>query len=82
MFCGCEKLKRVIFQDGSKLVTMEEKCFSSTAIEEFMAPPALRNIGKETFSSCRNLKYVELNEGLKRLVSKNRYQNYPGYRNA
>ena len=63
-FYNCKKLKRVMFQDGSKLVTMGEKSFSGAAIEEFVAPPGLRDIGRKTFSFCRNLKYVELNEGL------------------
>lgn len=48
-FYNCKKLKRVMFQDRSKLVTMEEKCFYGSAIEEFVAPSDLRDIGRKTF---------------------------------
>ena len=54
-FYGCNRLKRVTFAEGSQLEQIGPHCFSSTAIEEFQAPPSLREIGCEAFSSCSSL---------------------------
>lgn len=47
-----------------------KKCFSESGITEFSAPPGLREIEDQAFSSCMSLKRVVLNEGLIRLGNK------------
>ena len=66
-FNGIRNLKRVSFQEGSRLEKIGENCFSGTGIEEFLAPPNLREIGTAAFSFCGSLERVVLNEGLERL---------------
>ena len=66
-FCGCENLKKVIFQEGSVLREIEDYCFMSSGLEEFTAPPGLKRIHGNAFANCENLKRVILNEGLKEL---------------
>ena len=38
----CEGLKKIIFQEGSRLQKIGDSCFSSTSLEEFVAPPELK----------------------------------------
>ena len=62
-----KNLKRVSFQEGSRLEKIGQNCFSGTAIEEFLAPSSLRKIGDIAFAFCGSLERVVLNEGLERL---------------
>ena len=63
-FSSCESLRKVTFQEMSQLESIMEKCFRGSGLEEFIAPPGLKEIGDEAFKSCKSLKRVVLNEGL------------------
>ena len=43
-FCGCEKLKRVSFQQGSVLEKIETGCFEGSTIEEITIPKNVTEI--------------------------------------
>ena len=60
-------MKRVIFQNGSKLEQIGNGCFYHSWLEEFVAPPGLRKIGEGAFRACENLRRVVLNEGLEKI---------------
>lgn len=66
-FRGSRNMKKISFQEGSRLEKIGLKCFSCTGIEEFTAPQSLREIEDGAFYECRSLKRVTLNEGLERL---------------
>ena len=55
------------FAEGSQLERIEEHCFAYSGLEEFIAPPELKEIECGAFEYCENLKRVVLNEGLGRL---------------
>lgn len=57
----------VVFEEGSRLEKIGSDCFRDTAIEEFLAPSSLREIGDNAFYNYKNLGQVTLNEGLERL---------------
>lgn len=63
-FSCCRSLKKVSFQSGSLLKTIYDCCFSESALEEFLAPPGLKEIECGAFKNCKSLRRVELNEGL------------------
>lgn len=46
---------------------MEEidNAFVGSGIETFIAPDSLRILGQGAFWKCKNLRYVQLNEGLR-----------------
>ena len=60
-FYKCKSLKRVSFQDGSKLQRIGRWCFEESALEEFSIPGSVVEISWSVFSDCTNLKaiYVE-----------------------
>ena len=66
-FYLCGKLRKVIFQEGSRLQEICELCFYGSGLEEFVAPPGLKEIEGAIFLGCENLKRVQLNEGLEAL---------------
>lgn len=68
-FSDCTALKSVVFQEDSRLETIELDCFSDSGLEEFRAPPKLKEIHDKAFSGCMNLKRVVLNDGLEWLGS-------------
>ena len=59
------RLEEISFQEGSRLREIMHTAFTGTNLKNFVAPPALRTLGYEAFSSCRSLKRVVLNEGMK-----------------
>ena len=63
-FQDTKELRRVTFRKGSRLEKIGMCCFAGSGIEEFRAPPGLREIGAGAFELCENLKLVSLNEGL------------------
>ena len=67
VFKGCKRLKHVKFAEDCQLETIGAACFCCTGIEEFQAPPSLRDIGDGAFYDCKNLERVVLNEGLERI---------------
>lgn len=67
VFCLCENLKKVVFQEGSKLRRIGEFCFCGSGLEEFTPPPVLKEISGGAFKHCQSLRRVILNEGLETL---------------
>ena len=63
-FCMCKRLRHVDFEDGSRLRKIGSNCFFASGLEEFEAPPSLREIELSAFYICTSLKRVVLNEGL------------------
>lgn len=63
-FQDTKRLRHVTFREGSRLEKIGKYCFAGSGIEEFRAPPSLREIGAGAFELCENLKLVSLNEGL------------------
>lgn len=61
VFSDCENLKGVQLPQG--LEYLGYRCLDGLGLEEFVAPPALREI-RGTFYGCKRLKRVVLNEGI------------------
>ena len=55
-------LRKIWFPDGLREIGLF--AFSGSGIDSFVAPRSLRTIRQGAFYNCRNLKYVQLNEGL------------------
>ena len=56
-----------MFQEGSRLQKIACCCFIDADLEEFVAPPGLKEIEGGAFYGCKNLKRIVLNEGLETL---------------
>ena len=69
-FYECEKLKSVSFQDGSRLEKIGAECFAESGLKEIVLPESVKEIGVKAFDSCKQLKNVQLNEGLEKLGEK------------
>lgn len=67
-FCDCESLKKVAFQEGSKLQKICELCFANSCLEKFVAPPRLKEICGGAFYNCKRLRRAVLNKGLEALA--------------
>ena len=63
-FCGCHKLKRVIFSDDIRLEQLDDFCFYKSGLTEMILPPSVRHVGVKAFCGCEELKTLMLNEGL------------------
>ena len=61
------------FQEGSRLRRIGNGCFQGSDLEEFVAPPGLKEIGSIAFYRCKGLKRVVLNEDLEVLADKDDY---------
>lgn len=72
-FRECKSLKKVVFQDDSRLQKIGKCCFQGSGLEKFQAAQSLRVIECSAFCGCKYLKQVELNEGLKVLGNDNYY---------
>ncbi len=67
-FFGCAKLQKVIFKDGSQLVTLGGAAFSGCPLiteVSFGKNSQLTVIGQSAFSSCTQLTNVDFGEGSK-----------------
>ena len=62
-FRGCEQLKRVVFQEGSRLERVGDRCFESSGLEEIALPVVLREVGHGAFDFCPYLRTVYVWEG-------------------
>ena len=62
VFEDCTNLKEVVFEEGSKLRTIGDKCFYSTGLEEITLPKMLKRIGEDVFSECSNLKKIYIDD--------------------
>lgn len=68
-FEGCSAL--VEFPFGSKLKTIGSRAFSSSGLEYVILPESLTSLESYAFSSCANLKYVNIRSGSKFTVPSN-----------
>lgn len=68
-FC-CESLEKIVFSDNSLLERIGEQVFSQSGLREFVAPAALRVIGRAAFHLCRELRAVALDEALEKVGPK------------
>lgn len=57
-FCGCEKLKRAIFAEDSKLEKFGAYCFSNSGIEKIVIPKGVKELQSSAFRDCNSLKEV------------------------
>lgn len=57
-FYQCKTLKRVFFQENSKLKSIENGSFCQTGLEEINIPNSVVNIGDYAFQECVCLKTV------------------------
>ena len=62
-FDGCERLRRVIFREGSRLKKIGEDCFICSGIEEIELPETVTEIGDNAFKSCSGLRIVWVEDG-------------------
>lgn len=66
-FYGCTQLHEITLTSDSALELIDVGAFRGTALETFVAPPALRVVAQEAFRECKMLCSVALNEGLEQL---------------
>lgn len=56
-------ISRIVFEEGSKLETIEESAFQyCTAIKEFTIPDTVTKIGNNAFLGCKNLMQITVPE--------------------
>lgn len=68
VFKDCTKLKRCIFDEGSKLTNLGLYTFSGcTSLEEFEIPSGVTEIGYECFADCTSLSSVTIGSGVTRI---------------
>ena len=68
-FC-CESLQKIVFGGNSLLERIGEQAFSQSGLRKFVAPAALRVIGRAAFHLCRELRTVALDEALEKVGQK------------
>ena len=61
-FCGCRKLRRVTFAEGSKLERINYSAFRDSAIESIAIPPGVKVLEGGAFECCASLKTVRFVE--------------------
>ena len=66
-FRDWENLAEVVFEPGNRLARIGTHAFANTALEKFIAPKSLREIGNGAFMNCVSLREARLNEGLESL---------------
>ena len=62
-FSDWKYLKHIVFE-GARLQSIGANAFRGTDVRVFVAPSSLQRLGEGAFYGCKNLKQVELNEGL------------------
>ena len=48
-FCGCEKLREVVFEPGSRLERIEDCCFLMCGLKKIIIPKSVKYIGDNAF---------------------------------
>ena len=61
-FHGCENLKQVVFEEGSKLEAIGLDCFYNSRLEEITLPRTLKEVGHSAFENCYNLRSIYLDD--------------------
>lgn len=51
-FYKCEKLKKVSFQQGSRLEKIGAECFAKSGLKEIVLPESVREVGAKAFWLC------------------------------
>ena len=62
-FENCERLRGVIFADGSKLEKIGRWCFQNSGLEEITLPKTLRYVGCDAFADCKDLRTIYVEDG-------------------
>ena len=62
-FSGCEGLRELVFEPGSRLKSIGEHCFSHCALERVELPRSVRTIGDSAFRDCGRLCALSFEEG-------------------
>ena len=67
-FEGCGSLEEVVFEEGSKLETIQNKTFNwCRNLARIDLPDGLESIDYDAFSYCKSLNNIQLPEGLKKI---------------
>lgn len=64
-FCNCKSLKSVVFEEGSKLKSIENDVFRNCSLTEVTIPANVESLGENAFYYCESLKNVTFEEGSK-----------------
>lgn len=57
-FQKCEALAEVSIPETCRLETIEDSCFTSTALREFEVPASVKTVGMDAFALCPFLKIL------------------------
>ena len=65
-FCGCPKLKTIIFENANNIKRIEDRAFiSCEALTSFVIPESVVEIGESVFSNCTNLRTLTIPKSIK-----------------
>ena len=60
-FEGCENLKKISFEEGSKLKEIKDKAFyECKSLKDFVCPISVQKIGDAALSGCNEIEYVKV----------------------
>lgn len=60
-FEGCENLKKISFEEGSKLKEIKDKGFyECKSLKDFVCPISVQKIGDAALSGCNEIEYVKV----------------------
>lgn len=60
-FEGCENLKKISFEEGSKLKEIKDKAFyECKSLKNFVCPISVQKIGDAVLSGCNEIEYVKV----------------------
>ena len=62
-FQGRVCLKKIVFESGSQLESIEEGAFERCGIQSIVIPKSVKTIEKKAFWGCRDLKTITIEEG-------------------
>ena len=61
-FAGCERLREVVFESGSRLEIIRAACFSDCGLTKMLIPRGVRSIGPMAFYDCWRLSALAFEE--------------------
>ena len=62
-FGGCEGLREVVFEPGSRLERLGESCFEERGLLEIVVPRSVRVVGAYAFLGCLELRALRFEAG-------------------
>lgn len=65
LFCGRERLQRVIGLEGARFSWVGRKCFAESGLRRVFLPSALRQVGRDALADCAELREIETDEGIR-----------------